>query len=102
MALTFFETMSGELFDADGRAHHVAMDLRCESSRARSFVTDGGARVTGTIRALPWVDGAAVVGTLLARPVVDRFMSYDVGFTDEEGCCWRLRGRKDVGPVSYT
>lgn len=96
MPLTFFETMSGELYDADGRAHHVAMDLRCESSRARSFLTDGRARITGTIRALPWVDGAAVVGTLVARPVIGRFMSYDVGFTDEEGRGWRLRGRKDV------
>ncbi|WP_330180840.1 GMC family oxidoreductase N-terminal domain-containing protein [Nocardia sp. NBC_01503] len=96
MPLTFFETMRGELYDADGRAHHVAMDLRCESGRARGFVTNGRSRLTGTIRALPWVDGAAVLGTLVALPVTKRRMSYDLDFRDGEGRAWRLSGHKDV------
>ncbi|WP_067687063.1 GMC family oxidoreductase N-terminal domain-containing protein [Nocardia jejuensis] len=96
MPLTFFETMSGELFDADGHAHHVAMDLRCESGRALGFVTNGRARITGTIRAAPWVDGAAAVGTLVALPVTKRLMTYDIDFRDPEGRAWRLTGRKDV------
>lgn len=96
MPLTFFETMRGELFDADGHAHHVAMDLRCESGRARGFVTNGHARLTGTIRATPWVDGAAVIGTLVALPVTKRLMSYELDFRDGQGRAWRLSGRKDV------
>lgn len=99
MQLSFFESMSGELVDADGRAHHVALDLKAESSSAIGFVVDGRARLTGTIRALPWVDGAAVVGTLVARPtagVVGGFMEYDLAFVDAEEQPWRLRGRKDV------
>jgi choline dehydrogenase-like flavoprotein len=99
MALNFFETMSGELFDGDGAAHHVALDLKAESSRALGFVLDGRARLTGTIRALPWIDGGAVVGTLVARPaatITGGFMEYELTFTDAEDQPWRLRGRKDV------
>ncbi|MFE3187816.1 GMC family oxidoreductase N-terminal domain-containing protein [Nocardia sp. NPDC059240] len=96
MPLTFFETMRGELYDADGQAHHVAMDLRCESGHARGFVTNGRARITGTIRALPWVDGAAVIGTLVALPVTKRLMSYELDFRDDAGRAWHLRGRKEV------
>ncbi len=99
MGLSFLETMSGELVDADGRAHHVALDLRADSSSALGFVLDGRARLTGTIRALPWVDGAAVRGTLVARPAahaVGGFMEYDVAFVDADERPWRLRGRKDV------
>ncbi|MGW5228472.1 GMC family oxidoreductase N-terminal domain-containing protein [Nocardia niigatensis] len=96
MPLTFFETMRGELYDADGVAHHVAMDLRCESGHARGFVTNGRARITGTIRALPWVDGAAVLGALVALPVTKRLMRYEIEFRDNEGRAWRLSGRKDV------
>ncbi|MGV9414171.1 GMC family oxidoreductase N-terminal domain-containing protein [Nocardia sp. NPDC003693] len=96
MPVTFFETMRGELFDADGHAHHVAMDLRCESGRARGFITNGRARITGTIRAAPWVDGAAVTGTLIALPVTKRLMSYEIDFRDEAGRAWHLSGRKDV------
>ncbi|MEC3956341.1 GMC family oxidoreductase N-terminal domain-containing protein [Nocardia sp. CDC153] len=96
MPLTFFETMRGELYDADGEAHHLAMDLRCESGQARGFVTNGRARITGTIRALPWVDGAAVIGTLVALPVTKRLMSYELDFRDEQDRAWRLSGRKDV------
>ncbi|MEU0544898.1 hypothetical protein ABZ319_34005, partial [Nocardia sp. NPDC005978] len=96
MPLTFFETMRGELFDADGHAHHVALDLRCESGRARGFVTNGRARITGTVRATPWVDGAAVTGTLIALPVTKRLMSYEIDFRDERGRAWHLSGRKDV------
>ncbi|UGT43893.1 GMC family oxidoreductase N-terminal domain-containing protein [Nocardia yamanashiensis] len=96
MPLTFFETMSGELYDADGRPHHVAMDLRCESGRALGFVTNGRARITGTLRAAPWVDGAAVTGTLIALPVTRRLMSYELDFRDGDDRAWRLTGRKDV------
>lgn len=87
MGLSFLETMSGEVVDADGRVHHVALDPKAESSSALGFVVDGRARLTGTIRALPWVDGAAVVGTLVARPaadVVGGFMEYDVAFVDAD------------------
>lgn len=99
MGLCFHETMSGELVDAEGRAHHVALDLKAESSSALGFVVDGRARLTGTVRALPWVDGAAVVGTLVARPaarVTGGFMEYDVAFVDADERPWRVRGRKDV------
>ncbi|MFF2550166.1 GMC family oxidoreductase N-terminal domain-containing protein [Nocardia sp. NPDC058058] len=96
MPLTFFETMRGELRDADGHPHHVAMDLRCESGRALGFVTNGRSRLTGTIRALPWVDGAAVTGTLVALPVTKRLMAYEVSFRDDDGRAWRLSGHKDV------
>ncbi|WP_067821442.1 GMC family oxidoreductase N-terminal domain-containing protein [Nocardia inohanensis] len=96
MPLTFFETMSGELYDADGHPHHVAMDLRCESGRALGFVTNGRARITGTLRAAPWVEGAAVIGTLIALPVTKRSMSYELDFRDDDERAWRLTGRKDV------
>ncbi|WP_405495446.1 GMC family oxidoreductase N-terminal domain-containing protein [Nocardia sp. NBC_00511] len=96
MPLTFFETMRGELHDAAGHAHHVAVDLRCESGRALGFVTNGRSHLTGTIRAIPWADGAAVTGTLVALPVTKRLMRYELEFRDDEGRGWRLSGHKDV------
>lgn len=99
MGLSFLETMSGELVDVHGRAHHVALDLTAESSSIAGFVVDGRARLTGTIRALPWLDGAAVAGTLVARPAAHGtggFMTYDLRFVDADERPWRLHGRKDV------
>jgi choline dehydrogenase-like flavoprotein len=99
MDLSFFETMSGELVDADGRAHHVALDLKAESSSIIGFVVDGRARLTGTVRAHPWLDGAAVVGTLVAQPAAHGtggYMTYELAFVDADDRPWRLHGRKDV------
>ena len=53
MGLSFFETMSGELVDAEGRVRHVHIDLRCASRRARSLV-GGSFHLDGTVSALPW------------------------------------------------
>lgn len=96
MPLTFFETMSGELYDTEGHVHPVVMELRSESGRALGFLTDGQARLTGTVRVAPWVDGVAVTGTLVALPVTKRLMTYDLEFRDDDGRAWRLSGHKDV------
>lgn len=96
MGISFFESMSGELVDDDGHAHHVAIDIRCDASRATRFLASGNARVTGTIRALPWTDGAACSGTVVVRPILGRKIEYDMTFNDADGLPCRLWGKKDI------
>lgn len=96
MGLSFFETMSGELIDDAGTAGQVAIDIRCDAARARRFLANGKARVTGTIRALPWTDVAACEGTVIVRPLLGRRIEYDLDFTDSQGDACRLWGRKDI------
>ncbi len=89
MGLSFFETMSGELVDAEGRVRHVHIDLRCASRRARSLV-GGSFHLDGTVSALPWAE-AACTGILSLSP---RRLEYRLDFHDEEGRPHRLTGRK--------
>lgn len=96
MGISFFESMSGELIDDDGAAHHVAIDIRCDASRATRFLLNGRARVTGTIRVLPWTDAAACEGTVAVRPLQSRKMEYDMTFRDANGTPCRLWGQKDI------
>ena len=96
MGISFFESMSGELVDTNGNEHHVAIDIRCDASRATRFLATGNARVTGTIRALPWTDGAACEGTVVVRPLLSRKMEYDMTFRDADGAPCRLWGRKNI------
>lgn len=96
MGISFFESMSGELIDANGNEHHVAIDIRCDASRATRFLATGDARVTGTIRVLPWTDGAACEGIVVVRPLLSRKMEYDMTFRDSDGAECRLWGRKNI------
>lgn len=96
MGVTFFEAMSGELVDQTGAARHVAIDIRCDAARATRFVANGNARVTGTIRALPWTDASSCEGTVVVRPLFGRRIEYDLDFADSAGVQYRLRGRKDI------
>ncbi len=101
MGISFFETMTGELTDSAGVPHHVAIDIRCDAPRAGRFLFDGLARVTGTIRALPWAEGAACEGTVVVRPLVGSRIEYDLSFTDPEGRPCRLWGRKDINLMRH-
>ena len=93
--MRFFETMSGELVDAQGCAHHVAFDLRCSSRRVSAIVGNGRLRLSGTVRAGPWGEGAACHGTLCIQPWRRR-LDYELQFLDPEGSRLRLVGRKSV------
>lgn len=94
MALSFFETMSGEVLDPDGHAHHVALELRCEASGAAAFALDGRARIAGTVTAAPWAHAAACEGTLEVSPFRARRIAYDIAFRDADGHPFRLIGTK--------
>ncbi len=96
MGVQFFESMSGELVDASGKARHVAIDLRCDATRTTSFLANGRARVSGTIRALPWTAGAALTGTVDVRPLTGSRIEYHLEFTGSDGAQLRLHGRKDI------
>ncbi|WP_433207653.1 GMC family oxidoreductase N-terminal domain-containing protein [Nocardia sp. CA-107356] len=96
MPVSFFETMSGELRDSQGSHHHVAVDLRLEAGSFTRFLTDGRTRLTGTIRALPWTDGAAVTGEVIVLPLTKRLIRYRMRFVDVHGGRWRLEGQKNI------
>lgn len=94
MALSFFETMSGELVDGDGQSRHVAIDIQCDAPSVASFALRGVARIRGTISAAPWAQSAACEGTLEVSPLRDRRIGYDVAFTGDDGTPCRLVGEK--------
>lgn len=101
MGISFFETMTGELIDEAGVPHHVAIDIRCDAPRTGRFLVDGVARVTGSIRALPWADGTSCEGTVVVKPLVGRRIEYDLSFTDPDGRPCRLWGRKDINLLRH-
>lgn len=99
MPLSFIETMEGPLVDRDGQTHHAVLDIRCESARLGAFAFGGLARITGTLSAGPWADGAACEGTLEVRPVRGRRIGYTVDFRGPDGAAMRLAGHKRPDPL---
>ena len=98
MGTTFFETMSGELRDDAGVAHHVAFDVRATSRRPLWRLSEGRQALSGTIRAAPWVDGVACAGTLEVAPLRRRLV-YELSFVGEDGGTYALFGQKDLHPL---
>lgn len=96
MALAFFESMAGKLVEPDGAEHLVDFDIKCETTRLRSMLRSGVARLTGVIRVRPWAESAAVEGTLRISPVRDRVIEYDLRFSDAAGTRFRLFGQKTL------
>lgn len=96
MGTTFFETMSGELFDGEGVAHHVAFDVRATSRRPPWRLAESRTALSGTIRARPWADGAACHGTLELSPLRGKRLVYELWFQGEDGARYHLYGRKDL------
>ena len=88
MGLSFFETMSGELRDADGAWHHLHLDLRCAARRA-SALLGGSFHLDGTVSSR-WAE-AACSGSLEIGP---RRLEYRLEFQDEQGRRHWLVGRK--------
>jgi choline dehydrogenase-like flavoprotein len=96
MALSFFETMQGEVTDPEGGVHALEFSVKAEASHLREFARDGVARLRGVVNVEPWARDAVLEGTITIRPFRGRFIAYDVHFLDEDERPCRFKGQKEV------
>ncbi len=96
MAVSFFETMRGELVDRAGVRHSVDFDIKAEAAHLGRFLRTGRSRITGVVRALPWADDAALEGRLWISPIRSRVIEYSFRFRDDDERCYDFFGRKSL------
>lgn len=97
MGLAFFETMRGTLTDvASGRVGYAQIEIKCEAARVGVFARTGATRLTGLVRARPWVVETPAEGSLIISPLRRRAIAYDLRFHDDAGVELRLHGQKDL------
>lgn len=96
MSIAFFETMSGELRDADGVAHPASFEIKADGGHVTDLLRTGEAHITGVIHAPPWAEYAAVDGYLRMSPVFKRTIEYDFTFQNADWEEFRLHGKKHI------
>ncbi len=96
MALSFFETMRGELVDREGMSHKVDFDIKADAAHTRRFLRTGRSHISGVVRAHPWADDAALDGMLHISPVRRRTIEYRFRFRDDQERDYHFLGRKTL------
>ncbi|NOY26181.1 MAG: hypothetical protein GXP62_09950, partial [Oligoflexia bacterium] len=95
--LSFFETMRGELVDQQGHRHSADIEVKAEVSAIKRLARNGRARLSGVASVPPWGQDVAINGTLELSFIRTRRIAYDLYFSDDQGCNYRLHGHKSLG-----
>lgn len=96
MSIGFFETMRGELRDADRQRHAVSFQIRADAGGIGQLLSSGRAHITGVVHAPPWGEYIPLEGMMRISPVADRRIEYDFCFQNADWQEFRLRGVKHL------
>ena len=85
MALSFFETMSGEVHDSWGKSHLAEFSIKAESASTSAFLTTGRTAISGVFHCLPWADELPLHGEFVISALRKRVLRYDFEASAGEG-----------------
>ncbi len=96
MPISFFETMSGELFDEKSEERPIRFEIKGEATDAYRFWRSGRVKITGVVDAPPLADEAPLEGEMVISPLRRRQITYRFRFNDIQGRPCQFTGRKEI------
>lgn len=96
MAVSFFETMQGELVAPSGERTPMDFRVKAEASELLAFLRAGEARLSGVVEAAPYAERAPLEGRIVVDPFRAGRMTYELSFQDQDERPLRFRGTKTI------